>query len=564
MGFTESLRQLILADRRQGGWNSLGASPKPVPGGFLVVTNWHTTTSEGNKILEIWHCKPRATDAVAKTCTSSRQATRTAVQSRLHFSPLRRWLNGVDGFPKELVVTCHPYDLAVKSLPEFSDHLSLHEFPSFKDEQGCPQILMCYRLEQCSELEARLRTQHLVQELKPATTSTSHPSSQHLSSATLARGSFSPASTSSSPATSASTSIPIGSPDPRRRGLPVLQRAHSLSSRRSKLGCFGPSRRNADNNSHRGLFADADIALDDSEFSAELALPSPPPVPLSLQSLISPPLRAARSQLSASPRPWIRSPTSFRVNLEESLLGNAIPSSVPCAIAGFTVKITTSSTVLNPEPVKLPVVAKYYHLHQERFNPYVASLNLSRELKEADLGKKGKLRVPKRGQLQLVVFNPEQTGVKVFVVPYNLSTMPANHRTRLRQRTHVLANLHQSATTLLYALHVQLQTDRKGRLFLVDEIKMVLASRPPHDQDSIKTETTVLDPVATPPKLARKPKPTAALDGSPILAVRRVKPTSLPTSKSLAPGPMPDILLEQLNDNADAIRLASSGRTPPR
>ena len=50
------------------------------------------------------------------------------------------------------------------------------------------------------------------------------------------------------------------------------------------------------------------------------------------------------------------------------------------------------------------------------------------------MGKKG-YRVPEKGTIQLTLFNPLGTVVKMFVVMYDLSDMPPNSQTFLRQRT---------------------------------------------------------------------------------------------------------------------------------
>lgn len=51
-----------------------------------------------------------------------------------------------------------------------------------------------------------------------------------------------------------------------------------------------------------------------------------------------------------------------------------------------------------------------------------------------NLGKKG-YRVPSKGTIQVTLFNPLGTVVKMFVVMYDLSDMPPNSQTFLRQRT---------------------------------------------------------------------------------------------------------------------------------
>jgi hypothetical protein len=51
-----------------------------------------------------------------------------------------------------------------------------------------------------------------------------------------------------------------------------------------------------------------------------------------------------------------------------------------------------------------------------------------------NLGKKG-YRVPEKGTIQVTLFNPLGTVVKMFVLMYDLSDMPPNSQTFLRQRT---------------------------------------------------------------------------------------------------------------------------------
>jgi hypothetical protein len=51
-----------------------------------------------------------------------------------------------------------------------------------------------------------------------------------------------------------------------------------------------------------------------------------------------------------------------------------------------------------------------------------------------NLGKKG-YNVPRSGTIQVTLFNPLGTVVKMFVVIYDLADMPANSQTFLRQRT---------------------------------------------------------------------------------------------------------------------------------
>lgn len=45
-------------------------------------------------------------------------------------------------------------------------------------------------------------------------------------------------------------------------------------------------------------------------------------------------------------------------------------------------------------------------------------------------------RIPSKGQIQLVIKNPNHTAVKLFLVPYDLTDMPAGTKTFIRQKSH--------------------------------------------------------------------------------------------------------------------------------
>lgn len=78
-----------------------------------------------------------------------------------------------------------------------------------------------------------------------------------------------------------------------------------------------------------------------------------------------------------------------------------------------------------------------------------------------NLGKKG-YRVPQKGTIQVTLFNPLGTVVKMFVVMYDLSDMPPNSQTFLRQRTLYMpsdlseANNEEAQKWLRYLVHLRL------------------------------------------------------------------------------------------------------------
>ena len=84
----------------------------------------------------------------------------------------------------------------------------------------------------------------------------------------------------------------------------------------------------------------------------------------------------------------------------------------------------------------LPVTVFFYTLYDTDKGD---KLSGSPYLGHIALGPKG-YHVPRTGTVQVTLFNPNGTVVKMFVVRYDLSDMPPNSRTFLRQRTLFMPN----------------------------------------------------------------------------------------------------------------------------
>ncbi|NWV47901.1 F214A protein, partial [Daphoenositta chrysoptera] len=113
-------------------------------------------------------------------------------------------------------------------------------------------------------------------------------------------------------------------------------------------------------------------------------------------------------------------------NFEESVLNFRLdPLGV---VEGFTAEVGASG-VFCPTHMTLPVEVSFYSVSDDNApSPYMGVITLE------SLGKRG-YRVPPSGTIQVTLFNPNKTVVKMFVVIYDLREMPANHQTFLRQRT---------------------------------------------------------------------------------------------------------------------------------
>jgi len=95
-----------------------------------------------------------------------------------------------------------------------------------------------------------------------------------------------------------------------------------------------------------------------------------------------------------------------------------------------------------------------------------------------DLGEQGYC-VPRKGTVQVTLFNPLRTVIKMFVVQFNLETMPSNSQTFLRQRTYFMplgeSDSHPNAQKWLrYLIHLRFASNADGQIFLHTDVRMVI------------------------------------------------------------------------------------------
>jgi hypothetical protein len=131
----------------------------------------------------------------------------------------------------------------------------------------------------------------------------------------------------------------------------------------------------------------------------------------------------------------------------------------------------------------------------------------------------GSYRIPRQGQLQIVIKNPNKTAVKLFLVPYDLSDMEPGQKTFIRQRSYSAgpivdmplssrsnlgtdrpeASLPTSddpneRPTLRYLLHLHICCPSKGRYFLYKSIRIVFANRVPDGKERLRNEIQLPEP----------------------------------------------------------------------
>ncbi|XP_048337682.1 LOW QUALITY PROTEIN: protein FAM214A [Sphaerodactylus townsendi] len=168
-------------------------------------------------------------------------------------------------------------------------------------------------------------------------------------------------------------------------------------------------------------------------------------------------------------------------NFEESVLNYRLD---PLGIVdGFTAEVGASG-MFCPTHMTLPVEVSFYSVSDDNApSPYMGVIALE------SLGKRG-YRVPPSGTIQVTLFNPNKTVVKMFVVIYDLREMPANHQTFLRQRTFSVPvrretkrsilkeNTRRSEERLLrYLIHLRFQSSKSGKIYLYRDVRLLFSRK---------------------------------------------------------------------------------------
>jgi hypothetical protein len=131
----------------------------------------------------------------------------------------------------------------------------------------------------------------------------------------------------------------------------------------------------------------------------------------------------------------------------------------------------------------------------------------------------GSYRIPAQGQLQIVLKNPNNTAVKLFLVPYDLSDMEPGQKTFVRQRSYSAGPIIDMPTSsrknlgtdrpeaalsssedpndrpiLRYLIHLNMCSPSKGRYYLYKSIRVVFANRVPDGKEKLRNEIQLPEP----------------------------------------------------------------------
>ncbi|QSZ33933.1 hypothetical protein DSL72_005512 [Monilinia vaccinii-corymbosi] len=133
----------------------------------------------------------------------------------------------------------------------------------------------------------------------------------------------------------------------------------------------------------------------------------------------------------------------------------------------------------------------------------------------------GSYRIPEKGQLQIIIKNPNKTAVKLFLVPYDLTGMEPGTKTFIRQRSYSTGPIIDSALsssphlstptvdplverpTLRYLVHIHICSPSRNRYYLYKSIRVVFANRVPDDKEKLRNEITLPEPRFTTYKAVR-------------------------------------------------------------
>ncbi|KAL6914090.1 hypothetical protein FSST1_011850 [Fusarium sambucinum] len=144
----------------------------------------------------------------------------------------------------------------------------------------------------------------------------------------------------------------------------------------------------------------------------------------------------------------------------------------------------------------------------------------------------GSYRLPEKGQIQIIIKNPNKTAVKLFLIPYDLTGMEPGTKTFVRQRSYsagpIIDNAPATAEAntdgrpiLRYLAHLHICCPAKGRYYLYKSIRIVFANRVPDGKEKLRNETTWPEPRYTPYKPIRVMHPPLPTQSGPaaMLAV---------------------------------------------
>ncbi|KAF2224748.1 hypothetical protein BDZ85DRAFT_83697 [Elsinoe ampelina] len=132
---------------------------------------------------------------------------------------------------------------------------------------------------------------------------------------------------------------------------------------------------------------------------------------------------------------------------------------------------------------------------------------------------KNAYRIPAKGQLQIIIKNPNKTAVKLFLIPYDVTDIQPGQKTFIRQRSYSAgpiidmpldyrknfgtdrpeaalsgSNDPRDKPVLRYLIHLHMCCTSKGRIWLYNSIRVVFANRVPDGKEKLRNEIQLPEP----------------------------------------------------------------------
>jgi hypothetical protein len=194
---------------------------------------------------------------------------------------------------------------------------------------------------------------------------------------------------------------------------------------------------------------------------------------------------------------------SFVGSYEESIL-NGRMSTTPSKPVPFIAQIgvlslhaSTPTRLRCPPHLSVPFPAFFYSVQDyDSPSPYVGQLDIPAAVAakrvsspNSKLAKPAPVegyRIPQKGQLQIIIKNPNKTAIKLFLIPYDLEDMPPSTKTFIRQKSY-------SDDILRYAVHIQICSPCRDKYFIFGSVRVVFANRVPDANERLRVENLYPD-----------------------------------------------------------------------
>ncbi|KAI1345736.1 hypothetical protein F5Y01DRAFT_46737 [Xylaria sp. FL0043] len=159
--------------------------------------------------------------------------------------------------------------------------------------------------------------------------------------------------------------------------------------------------------------------------------------------------------------------------------------------------------------------------HADVFTPAHKARKVKRRSGSPRAPPGGSYRIPEKGQVQIIIKNPNKTAVKLFLVPYDLAGMEPGTKTFVRQRSYstgpiidslpdLKGDLSADRPILRYLVHLHICCPSRGRFYLYKNIRVVFANRVPDGKEKLRNEITLPEPRFTPYKAIRVMHPPSS------------------------------------------------------